>query len=664
MSKVVQYILRVKDEASRTTERTADAAKDAASALSTAGREAEEFHRKAAGAGTGAARAVVQATDAEKSYIAQLVAGNAVTKARAEGLGITVAQLRQMDDALQDAGAQAGAVAARLRTADAAVGSVGAGMATASKSTAGMGRAAAAVAQQLPDVFTQLSMGANPLQVIAIQGGQVAQQFNLVGLAGKALSAVASPLGLALAAVGTAAVVVANETADSRRELDRYTDGLGDADRATRRLIQSQNALKLATGDVAGFVADLQIQTALLSGDVSDADVRAGELGGTLADMLRPKLLAAGQAFAQNEADITRYREAVRSGKLNAGEMAQAQIALDQALSRREGLQSTLDGIKQLGGEGRTAINSYTNALEASAEAANETADAVERVAAAASKVASLDLSSAAGVMAAGVQAPTTFDRIDGSAVEQAFAQAMADADLSGAFTQALRAGSTLAQRAGGAAAQGASVMLNPAGAVGAAGPIGAGLAALARVGEMGTDRIIQQLTEFGRNIVDGLALLPELFGRLLVELPVAIGEKVADALSNLLTPGGGGFQPFKGKLTVREILGLGSLGMTELTGLGVAADAAFGGDQGFAAGDTRFINRTGMAVVHQGERITRSNGGTSGGIMSGGRGGGPQIIIQAAAVTPDVLQGLGNQLGAQYDPGGWGRGTRTVFGG
>ena len=42
----------------------------------------------------------------------------------------------------------------------------------------------------------------------------------------------------------------------------------------------------------------------------------------------------------------------------------------------------------------------------------------------------------------------------------------------------------------------------------------------------------------------------------------------------------------------------------------------------------------------------------------------GPPVIIQAAAVAPDVLSGLSDVVSAAYNPDGWGRGTRAVFGG
>ena len=91
---------------------------------------------------------------------------------------------------------------------------------------------------------------------------------------------------------------------------------------------------------------------------------------------------------------------------------------------------------------------------------------------------------------------------------------------------------------------------------------------------------------------------------------------------------------------------------------------------EGFAVGDQRFVSRTGMHLLHEGETVMRSNGGMSNasraalGGMGGGQGFGRPVVIQAAAVSPDVLAGLGDVLGEAMNPSGWGRGRRTVFGG
>lgn len=612
MSKVVEYILRVKDEASGNVDRTAAAAEDLAGELSQVEAEAKQATAavsKLSGSG-GAASAALQATGAA---------------------GQTAAQ----------------------------------GLKSTTQTSISATRAAGALAQQLPDVVSQLAAGANPMQVFAQQGLQVVQQLNAATVASKAFSAVASPLGLALAALAAAVVVVANETADARREMGEYKDLLNDTDGATRRLVQSQNALKLASGDVAGFIGDLQIQTALLEGTISDADIRAGELGGSLADALRPQLLDAGRALAEARMELDKLEEGFRSGNVAAGD-------LEAFTKRREALraaipvlESNVDAIKALGTEGRQAISAYAAAMDAAEDSGDKLSKTLDKVAESAEKVAAIDLGSPAALAAAGLQAPRTTDVLDADAVERSFAQALSGTRAQSAMQMLFMQGAQGAGRAGGALSAAGAAAMSPGQALAGAGPIGAGLATLAAIGQAGTDRIVQQLADFGTAIVDGFVMLPELFGRLLAELPVAIGEAVAAAIRDLLTPGGSGFQPFKGRLTVREILGIGSLGMTELTGLGKAADVAFGGNQGFAAGDTRFISRTGMAIVHQGEQIIRANGGTSAGIMGGGSSsGGPGVILNVGVLTNDVLKQTADEIGRDFDPNGWGRGTRPVYGG
>lgn len=116
--------------------------------------------------------------------------------------GKTTAEVRQYDAAMKAAAARdlgAGAAADKLEAAAARLAmleAAGSGAARGMKST---GSAMAAIAPQAQDVFTQVSMGANVLNVLAIQGGQVASQMTYMGgAAGKFGAFMMGPWGLAL----------------------------------------------------------------------------------------------------------------------------------------------------------------------------------------------------------------------------------------------------------------------------------------------------------------------------------------------------------------------------------------------------------------------------------------------------------------------------------
>lgn len=215
---------------------------------------------------------------------------------------------------------------------------------------------------------------------------------------------------------------------------------------------------------------------------------------------------------------------------------------------------------------------------------------------------------------------------------------------------------------AGNALTSGLGAALNPAQALAGAGPLGAGLAALAVVGERGADEIVDGMTGLVDAIGQGIAQLPELFGQVVAELPAAIARAVATAIKGLFGGGdGGGFTPFKGGLTARDILGIGTLGLSELTGFGAAASAL--NVPGFDSGTSR-VTRTGIYKLHEGESVLPTSGSTSAATAARMGGGGPSVtmVIQAAAISPDTSQALNDQLSREL--GAYGRGESALVGG
>jgi len=177
-----------------------------------------------------------------------------------------------------------------------------------------------------------------------------------------------------------------------------------DTSAATRSLSESQSALKLATGDVAGFVADLQIQTALMEGSVSSLDVEAGKLGGQLADVLQPQLKNVADAMLENSSRVDTLRESIAGGKLDVESLSTAYLELDKALAISDDLEKNTNNLKDLGHAGRAAINDFANAkrdfskaekkstaaTKVSTKAADENAEALKAAAAAAAEAASI----------------------------------------------------------------------------------------------------------------------------------------------------------------------------------------------------------------------------------------------------------------------------------
>ena len=248
------------------------------------------------------------------------------------------------------------------------------------KSSAGASVGVQALAQQLPDVLSQMQTGTPIFTIFSQQGLQVAQQMGLAQKAMAGVGAAAGPLAIAIAAVTTVAVVVANSIDEARDSTRLWREEMDRADASAQSLTTSSQALKSGTADVAGFIGELQLKTALLNGEIQQADVVAGELGGKLADELNPKLRSAGRAVGENENRIQKLNAALRSGKLGTEAYATAQAQLTEAKSIQPGLEENLAGLKEEYAQGRLAINAYTTALQNKADADSDTKDATADV--------------------------------------------------------------------------------------------------------------------------------------------------------------------------------------------------------------------------------------------------------------------------------------------
>lgn len=255
------------------------------------------------------------------------------------GGGATKAVI-ELDDGLKNVGETAGDTESSLRAISGAIGMV------------------SPEAEGAINVVAELSGGLEGLtRGTGLLGGSMGTLTTVVG---------GASVGLGLLA--TAAIVVANETAAARAQLEAYQTVIKDTTAETRALTASQNALRLATGEVDGFIGNLEVQTALLNGELTEAERLSAELAGELGESLRPELQAAGQAFAENEARIAELRDSIASGTLNFKEMAEAQRELGEAQDASKELADNLEAIKDQSVRGRLAINDYANAVQNAAE--------------------------------------------------------------------------------------------------------------------------------------------------------------------------------------------------------------------------------------------------------------------------------------------------------
>lgn len=363
-------------------------------ALAETARIAKETAVKMAAEQQRAITATVKVTDAEKAYAAKIIGTNAALKLRAKALGITTAEVQKYDREMKAAietekrmAAQTVSLsglsprAALAKSKPVAVTSAAAGTGTGGASTGGIEGTTRSVQKltdaqqqlrqvtrnlgyQVGDVVNTIAAGGNPMNALAVQALDVAFQFNLATVAAKAFALATGPVGLGVAAVVAATAVAANQIDAAREPLVRYQEVLDDTAASARSLARAQAALGGAQTSVANIIGELQFKAAKLRGELTDGDEAAGEYGNRIADELRPRLLAAGKAVAENQVRIQTLNEAIRSGALDAKEMAAAQLQLEEASKAQGGLNADLAEVKNLAAQGREAINEYAGELD------------------------------------------------------------------------------------------------------------------------------------------------------------------------------------------------------------------------------------------------------------------------------------------------------------
>ena len=247
-----------------------------------------------------------------------------------------------------------------------------------------------------------------------------------------------------------------------------------------------------------------------------------------------------------------------------------------------------------------------------------------------------------------------------------------------------------------------------------AAGPIGAavsqGIDLLVQLGQTGTDAVIANLIQFSDDLTAGIMELPDLMTRAIpefveafvpalieallrsavdlgiamltapfemirtvfVDLPMLIAERIGEVfrdfrdwldrakefVDNLLSlnPRDELSAAASSQTAGRVALAIGTAGMSEL---GMAIGRSFKEGAGMQTGG--FVDRTGIALVHQGERVVPATGAstqTARGMMGGGSA--TSITINTNVVDPNSIPALVSEIERHF--GSFGRGTSPLF--
>jgi len=237
---------------------------------------------------------------------------------------------------------------------------------------------------------------------------------------------------------------------------------------------------------------------------------------------------------------------------------------------------------------------------------------------------------------------------------------------VTGDVTGAITGGMTLA---GGSAAA-------------AAGPVGMVLSALTSIGSMGgADGVEDAMAEWGQNLLDGIEALPEIVGKVIPEFIVGMVESlpavIIEAIPALIGAQGKAFRklfvelPFyfakgvwdgltawwdKVRSWVENLFSLAKDGGVVDQTKSWLNDVT--GGRVFEQGG--FVDRTGLAMVHAGEQVVPA-GSTANAAQASrmGVGGGVTVQVNTAVLDPDTIPALVRLINEQL--GDYGRGLAVA---
>lgn len=294
------------------------------------------------------------------------------------------------------------------KSAASTAGAVAPGAAKAADALKGLDASAKALGETAGDTDSSLKAVAGAVGLISPAAetalssiGDLAGGIEGAVKAAKLASVSLGAIGLAaagIALVATAIYGVWTATEETRAKTAEWEAALKDVTTQTKTLASAQKALAGAGDDVAGFIGNLQIQSAVLRGEIDEVDVKLGEMGSTLSDTLKPALEEARQAFVEQGKQADLLRAQMRDGSLSAMEMLVAENKLAAVVQNQDAIKGKIKAIKDLQTTGNEQINEYGKALREAA-AKEEAAKEATKDRATASKLAKEEVRDHAGVL-------------------------------------------------------------------------------------------------------------------------------------------------------------------------------------------------------------------------------------------------------------------------
>jgi hypothetical protein len=241
-------------------------------------------------------------------------------------------------------------------------------------STKAFGAALSGVATQMPDVISQLSMGASPIQILIQQGLQVVQSTE--GL-GAAFSAIAGPLAIATvaaASLGTAYVVLKNHTEAAAEASGRVVARANEAATALNRARQAVIDTSMAWGAFQVGAEQSEIDLGVLTGQLDKYSVTADRQIVKLEEQARAGILASSVHVQSIGRQIDANKDLIRSEAQTVLEKEKLKQANAKLRQEQEAAQKVLD--ERLG-----ALEKGRQVIRDSAEYSRELAAEEDRLA-------------------------------------------------------------------------------------------------------------------------------------------------------------------------------------------------------------------------------------------------------------------------------------------
>lgn len=271
-----------------------------------------------------------------------------------ETFGKTTAEIRNMRAEQRAAAAEAQGLtelADRLRSANAEMIRLEGGQGGVTNGAARMRAAMQGASYQVQDLITQVSMGANPINALAVQGGQLAGQFsNVENKAGAVARFMIGPWGLAITAGLMVLGPLVAKLMESNNELDDAVDKLGKDARQTEITREAKERFATSVDGVRAAILD---QKAALDQSVKSLQTQAEQANIAAKQQVEFEIRTRNatkalldQAMAQAQVDQQRSQGPGQRGELAtlaATESQRTVAALQAKVAEQDGLIATAE---------------------------------------------------------------------------------------------------------------------------------------------------------------------------------------------------------------------------------------------------------------------------------------------------------------------------------